>query len=239
MKNIRRFSFVITLTITSALFGQTKTETEEKSFIEVTGTAEQEIVPDEIYISITIKERFENKEKLTIEVQDDKLKAALKEIGLNLENLYLSDANASYVKIKWRTKDVLTKKDFTLKVNNGTTVGQVFQQLDKLDIKDAEIDKVNHSKIDSLKKEVRIMAIKAAKAKANYLLAAIGEQTGKPLIVQEKENLSIENLHNLNIRGARSSGASFYVDGQKIIGGEIQFQKIKIQSAIYVKFLIK
>lgn len=48
-----------------------------------------DIIPDEIYIRITIKERYENKEKLTIEMQEEKLKTALKEIGIDIKNLSL------------------------------------------------------------------------------------------------------------------------------------------------------
>jgi len=239
MKNMRNILILTAFAITTSVCGQTKTEIEEKPFIEVTGTAEQEIIPDEIYINIVIREKYVNKEKVTIEMQEEKLKTALKEIGLDLKDLYLLDANADYVKVKWKTKDVLTKKDFILKVTNATTVGQVFQQLDKVEITDANIGTVSHSKIDSLKREVRILAIKAAKTKADYLLSAIGEQTGKPLVVKEKENSYIDPS-SLNIRGSRSSETAYYVDGVKVKSEEdMQFQKIKIQSAIYVKFSIK
>ena len=44
-----------------------------KPFIEVTGTSETEISPDEIYITITLLERAENKEKLSIEKQENNL----------------------------------------------------------------------------------------------------------------------------------------------------------------------
>jgi uncharacterized protein YggE len=232
---------VLSLVTMLALNGkaQTKTEIDERPYIEVNGNAEQEVVPDEIYIGIMLRERYVNKEKVSIEVQEEKLIAALKGIGIDMKNLSLSDANADYVKVKWKTKDVITKKDYTLKVNNASAVGQVFQELDKLDINDANVDKVSHSKIDSIKREVRIMAIKAAKAKADYLLAAIGEQTGKPIVVRETE-VHYGELSALNIRGSRSSVAEYYVDGVKVDKRtEIQFQKIKVQSSIYTKFLIK
>jgi uncharacterized protein YggE len=239
MNKLKHILIAAAISLTASASGQTTTQTEDKPYIEVTGTAQQEVVPDEIYISIVIREKYVNKEKQTIEIQEEKLKSSLKEIGIDLKNLYLSDANADYVKIKWKTKDVLTKKDYTLKVTNATSVGQVFQQLDKIDITDADIARVNHSKIDSLKKEVRILAIKAAKSKADYLLAAIGEQAGKPLIVQERDNAHIEQSM-LNIRGSRSALSEYYVDGSKIkTEDEIKFQKIRIQSAIYVKFSIK
>jgi uncharacterized protein YggE len=233
-------AFLIT---TIFAFGQNNdSKTEEQPYIEVTGTAEKEVTPDEIYIGIIIREKYVNKVKVTIEEQEEKLKTALKTLGIDLTNLYLSDANADYVKIHWQKKDILTKKDYTLMVSTATTVGQVFLEFEKLEITEAFISKVNHSKMDSLRKEIKILAIKAAKDKADYLLTAIGEQTGKPLIVKENEILPNRTLANVNIRGINSIETKYYVDGGKMKSednNEIQFQKIKIQTSIYVKFSIK
>jgi uncharacterized protein YggE len=240
IKQLLTMAFLLTTILT---FGQTNTtKTEEQPYIEVTGTAEKEVIPDEIYIGIIIRERYINKLKVTIEEQEDKLKSAVKSLGIDLTNLYLSDANADYVKIRWQKKDVLTKKDYTLKVSNATTVGQVFQELEKLEITDAFISKVSHSKIDSLRKEVRIMAIKAAKDKADYLLTAIGDQTGKPLIITEspqtiyRSEINALPTRNVNSIASTVGGVSSSL-GDK--DNEIQFQKIKLASSIYVKFSIK
>lgn len=213
---------------------------EEKTpYIEVTGTAEKEIIPDEIYIAIVIRERYVNKEKVSIEVQEEKLKSAIKSLGINLNDLSLSDANADYVKIRWQKKDVLTKKDYTLKVTNATNVGQVFLELEKLEITDAFVSRVNHSKMDSLRKEVKITAIKAAKEKADYLLKAIGEQTGKPLIIKENEVLGGQLS---NVRGVASQNKFRRSDSDSLSeedDKDIEFQKINIQTSIFVKFAIK
>lgn len=233
----------IALTLTTILtFGQTNaTKIEEQPYIEVTGSAEKEVVPDEIYIGIIIREKYVNKVKVTIEEQEEKLKNAVKSHGINLTNLYLSDANADYVKISWQKKDVLTKKDYTLMVSAATTVGQVFLELEKLEITDAFISRVTHSKIDSLKKEVKILAIKAAKDKADYLLTAIGEQTGKPLVITENpQTISREDIARMparNINSIAFVGGTSSMYGDK--DNEIQFQKIKLTSTIYVKFSIK
>lgn len=240
MKQLLTIAFLI---MTIFTFAQTNTSmTEEQPYIEVIGTAEKEVTPDEIYIGIIIREKYVNKAKLTIEEQEEKLKTAIKSLGIDLTNLYLSDANADYVIIRWQKKDVLTKKDYTLKVSTAATVGEVFLELEKLEITDAFISRVNYSKMDSLRKEVKIQAIKAAKDKADYLLTAIGEQTGKPLVVKENEILPNMILENGNVRGSRFSETEYYVDGIKIKSddlNEIQFQKIKIQTSIYVKFSIK
>lgn len=242
MNNIKQL-LITAFIITSALtFGQTNApKPEEQPYIEVTGTAEKEVIPDEIYIGINIREKYANKVKVTIEEQEEKLKAAVKSLGIELSNLYLSDVNADFVKVSWQKKDVLTKKEYTLKVSNATLVGQVFLELEKLEITDAFISKVNHSKIDSLRKEVKIMAIKAAKNKADYLLTAIGEQTGKPLIVDESMQTitrgEYQRMATRNINSVAATTAGVYQEEE--LKREIQFQKIKLNSSIYVKFSIK
>lgn len=235
------FSLIFVAAIT-LLPGQTDFQKlAEPPYIEVNGTAEKEIIPDEIYITIVIRERYVNKTKVSIEEQEEKLKSALKSNGIDLANLTLSDANADYVKIHWKKKDVLTKKDYSLKVSSATQLGQVFLELEKLEITDAYIARVNHSKIESYRKEVKIEAIKAAKEKADYLLSAIGEQTGKPLIIKESEYFN--NIQS-NIRMMSGVKKSYYLNEDDKVSSEekdeeIQFQKIKIQTSIYVKFSIK
>jgi len=238
MKKLK-LNLILVLVISSVLsFGQGIEESKNSTpYIEVTGTAEQEIIPDQIYISIMLTEENNGRTKITIEEQEETLKNALSKIGVDLANLYLSDANADYVKIRWKKKDIITKRDYTLLVSNAIMVGKVYQELEELKIDEARIVKVNHSKIDSLRRIVRTTAIKAAKEKSDYLLAAIGEETGRPLIITETVNPIFSNV-NQTIRGSRSDLENVYIDGNKF-NNEIQFQKIKLQTSIYVKFSIK
>lgn len=241
MKKLKQLlTLALFITAISAM-GQTDYDkTSDQPYIEVMGTAEKEVIPDEIYIGIVLKEKYNKQTKVTIDEQEVKLKNAVKSLGIDLKNLYLSDADAGYVKVSYFKKDVLTQKDYTLKVSDAATVGKVFQELDKLEITDASIIKVNHSKLDTLRKEVHIMAIKAAKEKASYLLNAIGEQVGKPLKVQGVEEYPISLM--ANVRGARDGGEIWYVDGvkdQNLEVYELQFQKIKIEAAVKVRFAIK
>jgi uncharacterized protein YggE len=213
---------------------------EETPYIEVVGKAELEIVPDEIYIAITLKEEYDNKEKITIEQKEEKLIKALKNIGINVTDLALSSTNAGTIKVQWKRKDVLTQKDYSLKVADAITVGKVFQELDKIEIKNAYIFKVDHSKIDSLRRENRINAIKAAKTKADYLLNAIGEQTGKAIVVREElSDLNTGNQYRVNQLLNYSNTSSTENMYDKIGSNEIEFQKIKVSSSVYVKFQIK
>lgn len=218
---------------------QTVSNPQDPPHIEVTGIAEQEVIPDEIYLSIILREKFNNKEKISIQAQEEKLKKQLLAVGIDLSLLSLSDANADLIKIRWKNSGVLTQKEYTLQLSTATQVGQVFQQLDKLEITDASIQRVNHSKLDSLKKQVKINAIKAAKAKADYLLNAIGEQTGKALIVQEYDNQyfpkSDANYYPSRLMAESGLAEATLPEGDN----DLQFSKIKIEARIFVKFAIK
>ncbi|MCG9910700.1 MAG: SIMPL domain-containing protein [Flavobacteriales bacterium] len=241
-----RYKLITALLLFTTLFvsGQPITpntpKTENIPYIEVTGYAENEIIPDEIFIGFSLRERYEGRIKITISEQEEKLKSALEAIGIDLKNLFLSDVNAGYIKITWQKKDVLTKKDYTLKVGDASTLSLVFQEFEKLSISGAKISKVSHSNIENLKKDLRIKAIKIAKEKADYLLEAIGEQTGKPLIITESVNEAWTKI-DIAKMPSRSVG-ELYLGGTPADLGdtkEIEFQKIKLTSTIYVKFSIK
>lgn len=213
---------------------------EEKAFIEVTGTHEMEIIPDEIFIAIHIRERIVDKEKITVEMQETKLINSLKTIGINVSDLTLTNTMANFIRVDWKRKDLITEKNYILKVADAVTVGKVFQELDKLDIRDARIDHVDHSKMQEFRKEARIKAIKAAKDKSDYLLTAIGEQTGKPLIVRENNDfIQFENT-NFNTRtNFISNGYEGNYDKFSNGDRDIQFEKITLRMSVYVKFGIK
>ncbi|MFN4951098.1 MAG: SIMPL domain-containing protein [Flavobacteriales bacterium] len=240
MKSYQSIVAILCISLSYSInYGQTK-PTEEIPYIEVNGYAEKEVIPNEIYIGITLRERMENKEKVTIESQEKLLREALTTLSIPISNLSIADANADYVKVSWQKRDVLTKKEYLLKVGNATTVGKVFQELEKMKIQDGSIDHVSHSAIDSLRKQVRIEAIKAAKEKSDYLLNAIGQKTGKALIVSELENntVSRNDLARMPARAANKlySDAVFEsIDFEP----EIEFQKIKLSYSIYTKFTIQ
>lgn len=230
---------VIMCAIISMLNAQNTTNPVEKPFIEVTGTSEMLVVPDEIYISIVLRERILDKVKITIEDQETKLKMGLQSIGVELDNLFLSDANADYVRIKRSNKEVISSKEYQLKVGTAEIVGKVFQELDKMEVNDARIARVSHSKIEEFRKEVKIKAIKSAKEKANYLLESIDETVGSALIVRETDAEVIGGVYNSKIVAQNQLMYDDFKAGSSAYFSDTQFQKIRLSSTIFVKFEIK
>ncbi len=209
----------------------------EKSYIEVDGSADTLVVPDMIYLKIEIDERIDGKSKIAIEDQEEEMKKTLIANGINLEDLSLSDANTDIVQVKWK-KQILSKSNYLLKVSSAKEVALVFEKLNEIKINDIYIEKVSHTKYDAIVKDIEIKAIKNAKHRADYLLHAIGETTGKSLIVRHNNNIYPYPMLMMNKRGIYDdkSSENSEMKPERI---EIQFSKIKIASNIYVKFEVK
>ncbi len=232
---MKNFKFIFFLLFTSAILAQS---TPQKPYIEVTGTAEIEIVPDEIYLDIKIKERTEKGKKITLDVLENQLKTVLRNIGIPEKNLSISDVNAVLAKTGWWSEEIFSVANYSLKVNGADNLKQLFENFKKLEISDVNIAKATHSDLINIKKKNRIKAIKAAKEKADYLLIAIGEQTGKPIIINELANNN-QTFVNANYLNNNTNYSMMKVRSSGLKDETVEFKTIKITSAIYVKFEIK
>ncbi|MBC8047497.1 MAG: SIMPL domain-containing protein [Fimbriimonadaceae bacterium] len=212
---------------------------DEKPYVEVTGSAEMEIVPDEIYITTVLYERYDGKTKITIDKMETDMFAALKNIGIDAKNISLADAGNNFVYRKRKDDDALLSRNYTILVNNAASVIKVFDELGKMDAYDAYISKTSHSKIEEFRMQTKVNATIAAKEKANKMLTAIGGEIGKPILIQEINNsyqpYEYSQLSNTVLE-------EFDPDYEGERGESIEnltYQKIKIRYEIFGRFEIK
>lgn len=225
------------LMLCCTLFVGAQESQKEAPFIEVVGNAEMEIVPNEIYISFTLKERMDGKKKIEIEAQEKELKKQLQKAGFDLEKLSLADASADFVTVKRKNQEVLASKNYIMKVATTTEVASVFEVLDNVQALNGDITRVAHSEIEKYRKEVKINAVKAAKEKAVYLLEAIGEKAGQPLMIQERETYDdIMPLANYRMKAA---GTMADTEMAQESLPELSFQKIKLKYSVFARFAIQ
>lgn len=213
----------------------------EPRVIEVSGSAERLITPDEFTFKITILERIEKKEKITIEQQEASLRTELSRIGIDpSKDLSIFDISSTYIPRK-RVRDVLGTKDYRLKVQEINKIAPLIELVDKLNISKLDLIGTEHSEITRLRRETKMDAMKAARDKAIYLLGAIGEQIGKPVFVKEIEEetpryISGGVLSNSNYASNTtrfSSGSSSDSDS------DLSFSQIKLRYVILAKFEIE
>lgn len=172
----------------------------DQPYIEVTGKVETEITPNEIYIKIQINEN-DKKGRLSVEAQENQLISTLKSLGINIEkNFSILDFDGYYQRKFLASNEVSKIKNYQLIVNDGNTLGKVYQALDRIDISNVSIIKTSHSDIESIRRDTKLKALKTAKEKANQYAKAIDQTIGKALFIKEVEFSRNNNYgSNLNI----------------------------------------
>jgi hypothetical protein len=218
------------------LFADYKPES-GKDYIEVQGTAELEIVPDEIYIGIKISERTTKRSDL--QEIEEKMISVLKNNDIDAEKSLKVSGMNTYYRAKLFYVDNYISKNYELMVSDATKASKIISQINKIGDINASINYVDHSKIDSLRKEVRIMAIKAAKEKAIYLTQAIGNTIGKAIwIKSDIVNYNrFANHSNYSVNALVPLAKSSKTLQDKTV--KLEFQNITLKSTVEVYFEIE
>ena len=226
MKN----TFLIVFALISQLIFSQNLQT--SPFIEVVGTAEKEIVPDEIYIGIILREKSEGKNKMTIEEQEKLLFEELKKQAISLNQLQLSDVSSEEIILKKKTNQLISEKEYELKIASVEEVSRALAAFDSANIKSSYIIEMTHSKLEEYRKEVKILALKAAKDKAKYLLESIDQKVGNALEVIEESNTNVYTV-----------GSNVYANSTYRTKTEsnhnISIKPITVKFSIKAKFEIK
>jgi len=206
--------------------------------IEVSGSAERLITPDVFTFKITLAERIENKQKVTIDQQEAALRNELSKLGVDVDkDLSIFDISSTYFRQK-RVKDVLSTKDYRLKLRDLNKIASLQDLADRLNVAKLDLIDTESSEITRYRRETKIDAIQAAKAKAEYLLAAIGQHPGSAVFIQETDeeaprfNASYSANVTSNVMRV-SSGVLNPTDDS------LSFSQIKLRYVILARFEIQ
>jgi uncharacterized protein len=242
---MKSIAFVFAFCLFSiAIFAQTaapKMEKDPLKNIEVTGTAELEIVPDEIYFSISLKEYFKDernqKDKIIIETLEKQLIEAVKTTGLPKENLSISGVSG-YKEWNGRRKPqvFLAAKQYQLKLTNLNNINDLMAKVDDRGVEYVTVSRVEHSKKEEFRKQVKINALKAAKEKAVYLVESIGEKIAGVIEIKEIEDGNYYPVYKqaqYNVRMAMANDAAPEGDNS------LEYQKIKFSYKMLAIFKIQ
>lgn len=146
----------------------------DKPYIEVTGKADMEVTPDEIYVRIVINEK-DNKGKVSVEQQEKEMFRRLKAAHIDIEkDLVVQDMSSDLQTYFLRKNAILSTKTYQLKVSSAAQLGQAFEALQAAGIADVNIERTDVSNMDELRQQVRADAAKAARKNAEVLAEAVG-----------------------------------------------------------------
>jgi hypothetical protein len=233
MRNIIIAMFLI---LSTSIFSQNGEKNFiDMNYIEVTGKAEKQIVPDLIYLKIILSDN-DNKNKQGIEVIEKAMIAKFTELGIDVaKDLSVKDFDSNYKKYWLSKTNIVLTKEYQLIVHETKTLQKVYLEMQKLGISNVSIEKIDHSLLQQFRKEVKINAIKAAKEKAESLMNAVSQTIGKAIYVQEYDVPIYYNRY----QNAISNAVSKYDTQNEMSEPTMDFEKIILQSSILVRFEIK
>lgn len=202
-------------------------------FIEVTGTAFQEIEPNEIYVMVRLKEFEENRQKTSLEKIEKDFYNAIKEAGIDRKRVELADAGSDLEKFRRRDKAAFREKTFQIKLTSGAELERFIEKLSSVKVDLVDVTRLHHSDYEKIKLDLKVKALQAAKAKAETLLKSIGAEIGKPIMVRDFDFQQPYMEMKANVR-MQSMEAD-----QGVAEDPIAFRKIKMQAQITAQFEIK
>jgi len=207
--------------------------------ITVSGSAETEITPDIIYLSISLKEYLKDnnsKKKVDITTLENQLYAAVQKAGIDKENLTINNLSSySWAIEKKKNPDFLASKQYRLKVSDLNKFNDIIGAVDPKGVASTNIESYDYSKLESLKKELKISALQAAKAKATYLVEALGDKLGSVIDIQEVNNEQYPQPMYRNVMMMKAESA----DAMAGNAAEIDFKKIKLNYIMNTVFEIR
>lgn len=211
-------------------FGQS--ENKQKK-IEVTGSAEMEVIPDELFLHVSLREYFkEGKNKVKIETLENELQEVVLKAGIPKENFEIQNVygyNWNYGKRK--TEEFFARKTYRIKLNDLNKVNSILGSIDQKGIESVNIGEISHSRIEEYKMELKAKALVASREKANYLLKAIGEEAGNVLEIQEVYDGYAQPYYE--VRHMEKAESMDMAEPQ------IEFRKIKLKYEMKAVYAIK
>ena len=220
---------------------------EKFRYIEVTGTSEVEIIPDEIHFVIGIKEYFEEefdgkskpedyRTKVRIEDIESQMREALHSIGITDNDIRTQDVG-DY----WRERglDFLIGKNLDITLHDFTMIDRIISVIDTKGVSSMRIGEMSNKNILKYHEQGKKDALLAARNKAEYMAEALGEEIGKVLSIEEHgggtDHYTIVQNSKLRMDSAAFSSA----EAAPAASASDAFRTIKYTYSVTCRFALK
>lgn len=233
-------AFILTTVILLVLnsFSQTVVNPYPRT-ITVTGSAEMEVIPDEIYVLIDLKE-YEKKGggKVGIDKIKQEFLSGTRRIGIADSAISIASYDGSsgnpWLRKKNKKTELYASVSYLVKVKTSAETDRLVDILDDNATQNFYIQKAESSRMEEYRRQLKIQAVKAAREKAGYLTAAIDETVGLVITINEPAEFYTPYIPASNFAFAKAEVAGAANDPQAV-----DFKKIKLRYEVSVVFAIK
>lgn len=212
---------------------------QESKYIEVTGSAEMLIKPDEFIFIIGIEEYWQEEFKNNKQFQDYRSKVEItkieKQLIKDLNSLGIKTENIKTTEVGnyWRQngKEFLIGMKIEILLSDFKLINKIISKLDRKGIAYMRIGELKNKQLTNYRKEVKKQALIVAKEKATYLLETIDKKIG--------DVISITELNSENYFWGSNSVTSNAVMNSSNNSEAKSDKKIKLKFKIKAKFEIQ
>lgn len=168
---------ILALVIPFATFAQSGTP-----LIEMQAEAQREVTPDELYLSIKIKES-DYKGKKTLQELQNAMIGVLKANKVDVSQALTLDFMGSTLDYKTFSKRPVARSEanYMLKLGDATTMQKIIYELEECGITNISLARTKFTKSEELITELGIEAMKKARQQAIAYAAAVEQSIGKAI----------------------------------------------------------
>ena len=204
----------------------------DQPYIEVTGTAETNVIPDMIYLRLVLNES-DSKGKLSLDRLEKTMKDRLSALGINVaKDLTVEDLSSSFTRYFLKEKEVTASRHYVLLVHDAATGGKAIQALSEEGISNISLTKIDHSQMAQKRFDLRLEAVRAARHKAQAMAECIGQQIGKAIYISESNAYPFFVQSNINSQMLKETLTN---DSQE---QDLSFDSINIKTSVIVRFIL-
>jgi hypothetical protein len=231
-----RFNIAILLFLFTSVVALGQDVFKGEHYIEVTGSAEMEVEPNEIFLFIKLKEFEENRSKVALEKLDKQFLDAVKAANIDRKNLTLADAGSTLDKIRRRDKDAFREKSYEVKLTSAAELEKFLEKIEPVKVYQLDLTRLHHTDMEKFKIDLKVKALQAAQSKASTLLKSIGAEIGKPIMVRDWDQDPVQPLPQVRAN-VMYKAESMAADGME--EQQTAFRKLRLRAQITAQFAIK
>ena len=137
---------------------------------------------------------------------------------------------------------MLKSKSFNLVIENAKMAGNVIAELEIIDISNIRVIKSENTESERIKLMLKSKAIAKAKIQAEFMTKPLKQRVGNAIFISDSESARDYNegiaFHGVLAKGYNQKGFNQESE-QEFKSIDIEFEKIKIECSINVKFKLE
>lgn len=208
----------------------------DQPYIEVGASVDTLVVPDRIYVSITLNEA-DSKNKKSVEEQEKQLETILKKLKINTDkDLSVLGYSSDFKKYFLKGQNILKTKKYSLLVRDAYTLGNVIISLEEAGISNTEVEKVEYSKYKELLLELKSEAVKRSRITADKLVKPLNQKAGKALYIYANESQDMYGEESLVFYRAADPIEASKISASEEFLRKLDFQKMRFSATVNIKY---